>query len=101
MNLTLNVRHQAATDIKMRSLHRQERSRIVEFARLPLWPLIQARSVHDNLAVGSKLHEGPIHRPRRRPFKVDALIVVAASVARTLEFVLASFRSEEHTSELQ
>src|SRR5262249_17835367 len=31
----------------------------------------------------------PVHRPWRRSFKIHAFIVVTASVARTLEFVLA------------
>ena len=59
--------------------------------RLPLGPLIQPRYIHDDLPVGREFHVRAIHRTRRRPFEVHAFAVVAASVARTLEFVFAGF----------
>src|SRR5216684_336048 len=72
-------------------LHRQKRSRIAEVARLPLRPLIEPGSIHNDLAVGSQFHVRAIHGPRRGTFEVHTLAVVAAAVARALELVLAGF----------
>src|SRR5437867_3591800 len=57
----------------------------------PLGPRIQNCRVDDDLTGGIELQAGPVHRPRRRPFKVDALAVVAAAVAGALELVLSRF----------
>src|SRR5260370_5326256 len=64
---------------------------MVELAGLSLWPLIEERGVDDDLAVGRQLHVGAVHGARGRPFEVDALAVIAAAVAWTLELVLARF----------
>src|SRR5690242_17475249 len=56
---------------------------------LPLGPLIEPRSVDDDLPIGSELHVRPVHRARRRAFEVDPFAVIAAAVARTLELVFA------------
>jgi hypothetical protein len=45
-------------------------------------------SVYDDLAIWSYFDMGAVHRSRSRTFKVDSLAVVAAAVARALEFVL-------------
>src|SRR5437660_12683184 len=58
-------------------------------AGLSLRPLIEPGSVHDNLAIGREFHVRAIHGARRWTFKVDAFAVVAACVARALEFVFA------------
>src|SRR5439155_14838639 len=68
---------------------RQKRSRIIKLARLPLRPQIQPRSIHDDLPIRSQFHMRPVHRTRRRPFKVHAFAVISASVARALELVFA------------
>lgn len=44
--------------------------------------------VHDDLAIWSYLDVGTVHRSRSRTFEVNSLAVVAAAVARALEFVL-------------
>src|SRR5262245_17760158 len=60
----------------------------VELAGLSFGPLIEFRHIHKNLTVGSELYVGAIHGTRRWSFEVNALTVVPAAVARTLEFVL-------------
>src|SRR2546422_9217761 len=70
-------------------LHGQIRARIAEMAGLSLGPLIEPGSVHDNLAIGSQFHVSAVHRTRRGPFEVDPFAVITASVAWTLELVLA------------
>src|SRR5260370_24262254 len=72
-------------------LRRQICSRIIEFARLSLGPLIKPGGIHDDLAIGSQFYMRAIHGPRRRPFEVDTFAVVAAAVARALELVFAGF----------
>src|SRR5579863_7244775 len=66
----------------------QERSVIVELARLTFGPLIKLGNVHQDLSVGSDFHVSPIHGSRRRAFEVNPFAVVSTAVARTLEFVL-------------
>ena len=44
--------------------------------------------VDDNLAVRGQFELGTVHRSRRRIFQANSLVVVAAAVARELEFVL-------------
>src|SRR4029077_16306884 len=58
---------------------------------LPLRPLIEPRSVDDDLAVGSQFQVRAVHGTRRGTFEVDSFAVVSAPVAGTFEFVLASF----------
>src|SRR6266849_173886 len=58
---------------------------------LSLGPLKEPRSVYDDLAVGRQFDVRAVHRPRRRAFKIHAFTVVAAAVARALEFVFAGF----------
>src|SRR5260370_1463967 len=72
-------------------LRRQKCSRIIEFARLSLGPLVEPRCVHNALAIGSEFHMRALHGPRRGPFEVDTFACVAAAVARALELVLAGF----------
>src|SRR5712691_9912949 len=72
-------------------LRRQERSWIIEFARLSLGQLVQPGSIHNDLAIGSQLHVRTIHGARRGAFEVDTFAVVAAAVARAFELVLAGF----------
>src|SRR6266478_523252 len=60
-------------------------------AWLPLGPLIKARSVYDDLAVGGQFEVGAIHRTRCGALEIDTFTVVAAAVARAFEFVLAGF----------
>src|SRR5713226_4899989 len=60
-------------------------------ARLSLGPLKEARSVDDDLAVGRQFYVGAVHGARRGAFEVDTFTVVAAAVARALEFVFAGF----------
>src|ERR1700683_4395619 len=72
------------------TLHsRQKCSRIVEFARQPLRPLIQARGVDNDLPVWRQLYVRAVHRTRRRSLKINAFAVVTTAVARTFKFVLA------------
>src|ERR1700682_2187410 len=58
---------------------------------LAFGPLIEARGVYDDLAVGRKGHVSAIHRARCGAFESDAFTVVAAAVTRALEFVFAGF----------
>src|SRR5437899_1785442 len=58
-------------------------------AGLALGPLIEARSIHDNLAIWSQLDIRAVHGTRRGAFEVHAFAVIAAAVAGTLEFVFA------------
>src|SRR5918999_5996529 len=52
-------------------------------------PLVLLRLVDDDLAVvGTDRDAGALERPRSRPLEVDAALVIAAAVARTLELVL-------------
>src|SRR6201987_6314539 len=67
----------------------QESSRIVEVRRLPFRPLVQPRSIYDDLSIWRQFDLRAIHGARRRTFEVDALAVVAAAVAGTLEFIFA------------
>src|SRR5579864_1916387 len=67
---------------------RQERSRIIKFAGLPLRPRVQLRRIHQNLPVRREFDLCAIHRTRRWSFEVDPLAVVTAPVARALELVL-------------
>src|SRR5712692_1032633 len=60
-------------------------------ARLSLGPLKKTRSVDNDLAVRRQLDVRAVHRTRRGALEVDAFAVVAAAVARTLEFVFAGF----------
>ena len=45
-------------------------------------------NVYDDLAIWSYFDMGTVHRSRSRTFEVNSLAVVAAAVARALEFVL-------------
>src|ERR1700730_5480783 len=58
---------------------------------LAFGPLIEARSVDDDLAVGRQRHVRTIHRARRGALEIYAFAVVAAAVAGALEFVFAGF----------
>ena len=60
-------------------------------ASLPLGPLIKTGNIDNDLAVWSQFYVRPVHGPGSRAFKVDTLVVITATVARTLEFVLARF----------
>jgi hypothetical protein len=68
---------------------RQKRSWIVEVTRLSLRPLIQARSVYDNLPIGRQFDFRAVHGARSRSLEVDSFVVVSAAVAGALEFVFA------------
>src|SRR2546430_16616993 len=70
-------------------LQRNKCTRIVEFVTVALWPLKKRAHVNDDLPFGVQLNMRAIHRSRRRAFKVDRLIVVAAAMTRTFEFVFA------------
>ena len=56
---------------------------------LSLGPLIEPRSVDDDLAVGRQFYVCAVHGSRGRPFEVDAFAVVAAAVARAFELIFA------------
>src|SRR5579864_2869782 len=58
---------------------------------LAFGPLIEARSVDHDLAVGRQRNIGAIHGARRGALEIDAFTVVAAAMARALEFVFAGF----------
>src|SRR5579864_9750530 len=58
---------------------------------LAFGPLIEARSVDHDLAIGRQRNIGAIHGARRGSLEVDAFTVVSAAVARALEFVFAGF----------
>src|SRR6266403_32609 len=60
-------------------------------AWLSLGPLVEARSVYDDLAVGRQFEVSAIHRARRGTLEIDAFTVIAAAVTRALEFVFAGF----------
>ena len=66
---------------------------------LPLGPLIEPRSVDDDLPIGSELHVRPVHRARRRAFEVEPADVVAGAVAWTLELLLR-LQPSRRTSEM-
>src|SRR5215467_5298279 len=72
-------------------LHRQKRSGITEMTRLPLGPLIEARSVHDDLAVRSQGDVGAVHWARGRALEVHSFTVISAAVAGAFEFVFSGF----------
>ena len=55
--------------------------------RLSFRPLIEPRRIDNDLSIGREFNFGSVHGTRRRSFEVDALAVVTAAVARTLEFV--------------
>ena len=59
--------------------------------RLTLRPLIEPRGIDNDLAIGGKFDLCSVHGARGRTFEVDALAVVTAAVAGTLELVLARF----------
>src|SRR5579863_8468501 len=58
---------------------------------LAFGPLIEARSVDHDLAIGRQRNIGAIHGARRGALEIDAFAVVAAAVARALEFIFAGF----------
>src|SRR5437879_1471045 len=60
-------------------------------AWLSLGPLIEPRSVYDDLAVGRQLDVRAVHRARRGTLKIDAFAVIPAAVTWALEFVFAGF----------
>src|SRR5436305_3438275 len=60
-------------------------------AWLSLGPLVEARSVHHNLAVGREFDVRAVHGARRGTLEIDAFAVVTAAVAGTLKLVLAGF----------
>ena len=62
---------------------------MVELARLSLWLFIQFRDVDHNLPFRVEPNLGTIHRPWRRPLKVDGFTVVATPVTGTLKLVFA------------
>ena len=45
-------------------------------------------NVYDDLAIWGYFDLGTVHRSRSRTFEINSLAVVAAAVARALEFVL-------------
>src|SRR5580693_8672832 len=57
--------------------------------RLTLRPLIEPRGIDNDLAIGGKFNFRAVHGTRGWAFEVDALAVVTAAVAGTLELVLA------------
>src|SRR5580700_3290705 len=57
--------------------------------RLTLRPLIEPRGIDNDLAIGGKFHLCSVHGARGWAFEVDALAVITAAVAGTLELVLA------------
>src|SRR5262249_38302181 len=69
--------------------HVQKRASVVEVARLALGPGEQLGDINDDLSVGRQFQLGPVHGTRRRTLEVNSFAVVAAAVARTLEFILA------------
>src|SRR5215472_134906 len=79
------------TSLFLPLLHWQIRPRIIEVALLSLGPLIQARSVHDDLAIGGDLDVRAVHRARGRTFEVHPFAVIAAAVTGALELVFACF----------
>src|SRR5690349_17017131 len=62
---------------------------IVKVVPAALRPLIKLRDVDQDLAVGGDLEVSAIHGTGCGTFEVDALAVVAAAVAGTLELVFA------------
>src|SRR3981081_2027603 len=50
--------------------HCQKRSGIVELARLSLRPLIQTRSIHDDLPIRRQFYVGTVHWARRRSLEI-------------------------------
>ena len=56
---------------------------------LSLGPLIQPRSVHNNLPIRRQFDLRPIHGPRRRALEVNSFAVVATAVAGTFKFIFA------------
>src|SRR4029077_5647416 len=60
-------------------------------AGLSLGPLKELRGVDYDLAVGRQRHAGAVHGARRGALEIDAFAVIAAAVARALEFVFAGF----------
>src|SRR5258706_6124266 len=60
-------------------------------AWLSLGPLVEPRSVYDDLAIGRQFDVGAIHRARRGALEIDAFTVITAAVTRALEFVFAGF----------
>src|SRR5690349_20673832 len=62
---------------------------IVKLRGLSLRPLVKAGDVYQDLPVGSEFDMSPVHGTGCGTFEVDALAVVAAAVAGTLELVFA------------
>ena len=75
--------------IRNRVLNRQVSPGIVELASSSSRTRVKLAGVHYNPALHIQLDLCPIHRPRRRAFKVDTFGVIPASVTRTFEFILA------------
>jgi len=50
---------------------------------------VKTTGVDDDLARGVELYMGAVHGPWRRTFEIDGFGIIAAAVARALEFVLA------------
>src|SRR5690349_18111427 len=59
--------------------------------RLTFGPFKKLSNIHLDLPVRRQFHTSAIHGPRRRTFEINSFTVVAAAVARALEFVFAGF----------
>src|ERR1700738_1697998 len=75
------------------NLQRDVGARIVELAgrSYSFLPFVQLRSVDDDLTFRIYFDVGPIHRARRRSFKVNRFAVITAAMTRALKLVLARF----------
>src|SRR5690349_24334775 len=60
-------------------------------ALLAFRPLEKRCRINHDLTFGVELDLRAVHRSRRGAFEVDALAVIATTVTRALEFVLAGF----------
>src|SRR6185436_2148464 len=70
-------------------LNTHDRAQVVEFRALSLGPPVKAAQVHLDLAFGRDFDVRPVHRTRCGTFEVDAFGIVAGTVTRAFELVLA------------
>src|SRR5215218_7557355 len=71
----------------MRGSYPDKSAFIVKLALFAFRPLVERADVDQNLSFCIKTYLRAVHWPRRRPFEVDALAVVATAMARAFELV--------------
>src|SRR5581483_717239 len=74
---------------KLTRLEGDVRSRIAELVTIAFRPFVKPAGIDHDLAFWINFYVSAIHRTRRRTFEIDSFNIVAATMTRTFEFVLA------------